>query len=125
MRIEASPPAIDRTQAAISSATSAGWQIINRDAAGIQFRKPKEWSKGAVVLGVILLLFWGFGLVILFLAALDYAIAKDKLAYVSAEQLAAGQGPVAAGAKTSPVVIIFAAILGVLVLLGILGALLT
>lgn len=123
MRIEATPPAIDRTQAAISAATSAGWQIVNRDAAGIQFRKPKEWSKGAVILGVILLLFWGFGLIVLFFALLDYLIAKDRLAYVSAADLAAGTGPHDPGAKTSAAAWILAALLASIVLLGVIGSL--
>jgi cytochrome b561 len=87
----------DRTQEVIAAATADGWQIVSRDAGGIQFRKPKQWQKGAVVLGLLLLLFWGLGLLVLLVAVLDYAIAKDKLAYLTSEQLAAGT-PVSAPA---------------------------
>jgi hypothetical protein len=123
MRIEAPSSAVDRTEAAIAQATQGGWQILNRDAAGIQFRKPKQWSKGAVIFGVILLLFWGFGLVILFLAALDYLIAKDRLAYVSTADLAAGKGPQDPGTKTSVVAWVLAGLLALIVLMAILGTL--
>ncbi|MBX3749713.1 MAG: hypothetical protein KF897_06470, partial [Opitutaceae bacterium] len=88
-----------------------------------QFRKPKQWSKGAVILGVILLIFWGLGLVILFLAALDYLIAKDRLAYVAAADLAAGKAPQDPAAKTSVVAWILAGLIALIVLMAILGAL--
>jgi hypothetical protein len=114
----------DRTQEAIATATAAGWQIVSRDALGTQFRKPKQWSKGAVVVGVVLLIFWGFGLVILFLALLDYLIAKDQLAYATTEQLAAGAGPATAAAKGTPVVAkVLAGILVVIVALAMFGLL--
>lgn len=83
----------DRTQQTLFLASDSGWQIASRDADGVQFRKAKQWSKGAVILGCVLLLFWGLGLLVLLLAALDYALAKDKLCYVTAEQLARGIGP--------------------------------
>jgi hypothetical protein len=87
------PASVDRTAEVIAASSAAGWQIVHRDITGAQFRKPKEWSKGALILGAVLLLLWGIGLFVLLLAALDFAMSKDKVAYVSAADLARGIGP--------------------------------
>ena len=117
----------DRTQETIAKATSAGWQIVSRDAGGTQFRKPKQWSKGAVVTGVVLLLFWGFGLVVLALAALDYLMAKDKLSYLTAAQLAAGaavappeKAAATLGGTAKTFAIIVGSVAGLTVVIGVL-----
>ncbi|HVT74595.1 MAG TPA: hypothetical protein VHD61_15785 [Lacunisphaera sp.] len=116
---------IDLTNDALAQATAAGWQIVSRDAAGVQFRKPKEWSKAAVILGLVLLIFYGFGLLILLLAALDYAMAKDKLIYVPADQLARDgwkaakqKAAVTVGGLFKTAAIIIGLIVGVTVLVG-------
>jgi hypothetical protein len=111
----------DQTEQTIARATAAGWQIVSRDAGGIQFRKPKQWSKGAVITGCVLVLFWGFGLIVLALAGLDYLIAKDRLAYMTAGQLAAGRWPEDKPAGTSMLAKGLAVLLLVIVGLAILG----
>jgi hypothetical protein len=54
----------------------AGWRIVSETAAGVQLEKPKSMralDKGALVLGILCLAFWGLGIILIAIALLDYA----------------------------------------------------
>lgn len=74
-------------QNAIALYTSRGWQVISQTEDSVQLRKPKEWSKTLLGLGCITIVLFGAGLVILIVAAIDYALKKEQVIYLTADQL--------------------------------------
>jgi hypothetical protein len=74
---------------------SRGWQILSRTETSAQLKKSKEWSKIGILLFVVLPLLGGciyfpiFGIAIIgfIFVFLDYLIRKDRLEYVTIEQL--------------------------------------
>jgi len=70
----------------IAKRTSQGWQVVNQTDNSVQMRKPKRWSTTLLVLGGVLLLFFGVGLIFWLLAVIDYAIKKEQTLFVSKDQ---------------------------------------
>lgn len=66
-----------------------GWALGYRASNGCQFTKPKQWNKVGLIFGLVLLPFWGIGLIFWVLTLLDYLIAKDKTMFVSVTQMEA------------------------------------
>lgn len=78
--------------------TAEGWQIVSQTPEGVQFRQAKRWSGvgsvlfillpllGSVVLGPL-----GFGIAVFgfIFVLLDYLVKKDRVAYVTADELRA------------------------------------
>lgn len=71
----------------IQRRTAKGWQVISQTDSTVQMKKPKRWSKLGLVLGFILLLLYGAGLIILLLTVIDYALQKEKVVFITAEEL--------------------------------------
>lgn len=70
--------------------TGKGWQVVSQSDNGVQFVKPKAWSKLLLIGGLLGLVFFGAGLILLIFAAIDYAIKKDQNFYVSLADAADG-----------------------------------
>jgi hypothetical protein len=74
--------------------TKKGWQVVSRNDAAVQVRKPKQWSRVGVVLFVLLPALGGCFFPALFVIALigllfviiDYLLKKEKLEYIRLEQ---------------------------------------
>lgn len=75
--------------------TQKGWQVVNRTEAAIQVRRPKQWSQIGLVLFVLLPAvggcffapLFGVALVGLLFVLLDYLLKKERLEYITIEQL--------------------------------------
>lgn len=88
--------------------TSQGWQILNRTDVSAQLKKSKEWSKVGLVLFVLVPLLGGcvyfplfaIALIGLLFVVLDYLLRKERLLYVTAEQLSQGEIPLAQQGST-------------------------
>lgn len=82
-------------QQEVARLTGQGWQVVSQSDAGVQLRKPKEWSKAGVVLFVFLpllaALFYGPLLFVaiggLILVAADYVIRKERTTYLTIEHM--------------------------------------
>ncbi|MCB8945424.1 MAG: hypothetical protein H6658_16875 [Ardenticatenaceae bacterium] len=75
----------------IAKLSKQGWQVISQTEFSVQLRRPRNWSCLLLALGLLLLPFWGIGLIILLIAAIDYAIKKDQIVFVTAQDLRAKQ----------------------------------
>ncbi len=64
-----------------------GWTVSYRANNGVQFTTRKQWSKTGLILGLVLLSFWGIGIIFWILALLDYLLAKDKTIFVSVDKM--------------------------------------
>lgn len=71
----------------IAYVAKEGWQVDHTTDSAVQIRKPKEWNKTAVLLSSFAILLFGVGFLFLLLCGLDYAIKKDRVVYVTADQL--------------------------------------
>lgn len=71
----------------IKRRTEKGWQVISQTDSTAQMRKPKRWSKIGLILGFLLLLLYGAGLIILLLTVIDYLVQKEKIIYITADEL--------------------------------------
>jgi hypothetical protein len=76
----------------IAKKSSQGWQVVNRTDNSVQMRKPKQWNRPTLIIGFITAVI-GLGLLILLLAVLDYAFKREKVAFVTVEQLRSGNIP--------------------------------
>jgi hypothetical protein len=95
----------------LSRWTRDGWEILYRDADGVQFKKPKQWNRwrlGIFVLAPVLLattsgwwlgplpavalssFMWVLAVVSLFIQVVLYLLNKDQLRYVRADELEPG-----------------------------------
>lgn len=87
-----SPPLLDQR---VEEHVQAGWQIVYRTSTTAQLKKTKQWNSGCLVVSAIFLVvgfifspvLGGIGLFLLLLAVIDYALKKDKLIYLTEEQL--------------------------------------
>ena len=77
----------------ITTKTAKGWQVINKDTSSVQLRRPKQWSKLLLIVGVVGLVAFGAGLILLVLAAVDYALQKEAVIFVTADQIRSGEVP--------------------------------
>lgn len=77
----------------INEQTSKGWIIEHKDDDGIQLIKRKKWSAPLLIIGLITLLFWGFGLILLVLAVILYLTGKDEVQYLSYPDIINGDFP--------------------------------
>lgn len=67
--------------------TAQGWQVISRTDNSVQLRKPKQMSGCLVILGVVLLVAFGAGLIVLGLAVVDYMSQKEQVIFVTADDI--------------------------------------
>lgn len=77
----------------IAEKSRKGWQIISRDPGAVQMKRGKRLDVAGLIIGAVLVIAYGVGLIILILVALDYATQKERIAYVTAAQLAADDIP--------------------------------
>lgn len=99
--------------------TGQGWQILNRTDSSAQLKKTKEWSKVGLVLFVLVPLLGGlaylplFGITLLGLifVLVDYLLRKDRLLYLTADQVGRGEIPIAQQGSTWTQPLIVGAIL--------------
>lgn len=67
--------------------SARGWQIVSRTRTSAQFRRPKQWSKGLLIIGIVLLFFGGIGLPVLLLAVVVYLLQKEEVIFVDVKEL--------------------------------------
>jgi len=89
----------------IAKRTSQGWQVVNQTDNSVQMRKPKRWSTTLLVLGGVLLLFFGVGLIFWLLAVIDYAIKKEQTLFVTADELRKGVEKKPASSMKGPLIV--------------------
>jgi hypothetical protein len=80
---------------AIAEHTRTGYRVVSQSESGVQFARPKQWSTLGLILFVLLpvlsTFLFGLGSLIiafigLLIVALDYALRKEKLVYLTADQ---------------------------------------
>lgn len=74
-------------QAYVAKMTRYGWQVIHQTESSVQLRKPKKWSGLLLGIGFILLCAAGLGVIVLLLAAIDYATRKESIIFTTADEL--------------------------------------
>ena len=74
-------------QMQIAEMTPKGWQIVSQSESSIQIRKPRQWSKLLLILGLVGLLFYGAGIIFLILAVFDFLLKKDRVMFITADQI--------------------------------------
>ena len=84
------------TQQIIQHYTALGWQVVHADDAGVSLRKPKQWSSLLLILGLVGLVAFGAGLILLLLAVIDYALKSEQTLYVTPADIADGVYPMPA-----------------------------
>ena len=60
--------------------------MISEGPSGAQMELPKKMkgqTKGALVIGFLLILAWGFGIIIIIAALIDYAMQKKQTKFIS------------------------------------------
>ena len=85
------PPAVpantdDRYRAELRAALAEGWVLLSEGPSGAQLELPrrmKTQTKIALVLGFLLVLAWGFGLIIVAAALIDYALQKKETKFIA------------------------------------------
>jgi hypothetical protein len=63
------------------------WELINRTEKGVQLRKIKRPKMIGFWVGLILLPFWGIGFILWILVLLDYALQREKIIFVTIDQM--------------------------------------
>lgn len=63
------------------------WEIINRTDKGIQIKQIRKANSLGIIVGIILIPFWGIGFIILLLALLDYALFREKIRFITTDQM--------------------------------------
>jgi hypothetical protein len=71
----------------IAERTAQGWEVVSQTESSAQLRKSKRWSRTLLILGAVLLIFFGAGLIFWVLALIDYGIKKDQVVFVTADTL--------------------------------------
>jgi hypothetical protein len=69
---------------------SSKWEVINRTDKGIQIKKIRKFNMIGFWVGLILLPFWGIGVIFWFLAIFDYMwqfMAGDKIKFVTVDRM--------------------------------------
>lgn len=69
---------------------SGKWEVINRTDKGIQIKKIRKFNMIGFWVGLILLPFWGIGVIFWFLAIFDYMwqfMAGDKIKFVTVDRM--------------------------------------
>ncbi len=118
------PSRLDRE---VERLTQDGWQVTNRTNTSAQLRKPRQWSPIGLILFVVLPLcggfafpaLWGVAVVGLLFVVADYLLRKERLLYLTEEQLNRGEIPNVSGGSTWTGPLIVGAILIVLFLIWI------
>jgi hypothetical protein len=95
----------------IARQTARGWQIISRTDNSAQLRMPKQWSSLLLVLGLILLCLYGAGLIVLLLALVDYLLQKERVVFVTANELRAQTTTITATRTRGPIATVALAVI--------------
>jgi len=66
---------------------SGKWQVINQTDKGIQIKRTRKFSRLGFWIGLLLLPFWGIGIIFWTLALFDYIIQGDKVKFVTLNQM--------------------------------------
>lgn len=74
----------------IARLTGRGWQVVSRTPTGAQLRKPKQWHRGMLLLGLLTLIVFGVGLIFWLIALVDYLLKRDQLVYIAAQDVRLG-----------------------------------
>ena len=70
--------------------TKQGWHVVTQTTNSVQMKKPRQWSKGLLILGFALLVLFGAGLIFLIWALLDYLFQKEEIIFFTADQIRTG-----------------------------------
>lgn len=71
----------------IKRLSKAKWELINRNDQGIQIKRIKRPKMIGFWAGLILLPFWGIGLILWFLVLLDYVLQREKIIFITIDQM--------------------------------------
>lgn len=69
---------------ALKKLTDAGWVVISEGPSGAQLKGPKVMTgqnKVCLILGLVLLIFWGIGLLLLLLVFLQHVLLQKQPAH--------------------------------------------
>jgi len=73
----------------IAKMTKRGWLVVNRSGSLVQMRRPKQWNRGLLILGLATLCAV-IGIVPLFLAVIDFLFKRDLVTTFTAEDVRRG-----------------------------------
>lgn len=76
----------------IAQKSTKGWEVISREDHSVQLKRPKQWSKVGLILGAATAIV-GLGFLILFLTLIDYLLQKEKVIFVTADDIRLGSVP--------------------------------
>jgi hypothetical protein len=71
----------------INRLSKAKWEVINRTSNGIQIKQVKRMNCLGFWVGLILLPFWGIGFIIWLLVLLDYALQRERILFITIDQM--------------------------------------
>lgn len=71
----------------ISEMSSEGWTVVSLTKSSVQLRKPKQWNATLLILGTIGIVFMGIGLLLIFLAVIDYLLKKDETKFITTNEI--------------------------------------
>lgn len=71
----------------ITAHSKNGWEIVNRSPSSVQLKKRKKLSRAVLLIGVLLIPAGGLGLIILLIAVIAHLAQKDKIVYITANDL--------------------------------------
>ena len=74
----------DRYKKLLSFAISEGWTVSSEGPSGAQLKKPRKMAtstKVVLYLGIILLLAWGVGLILIIISLIDYYVRTKEQTY--------------------------------------------
>jgi hypothetical protein len=63
------------------------WEVINRASNGMQVRQIKRMNRLGFWAGLLLIPFWGIGFIIWLLVLLDYALQREKIKFITVDQM--------------------------------------
>lgn len=76
----------ERYQKSLKEALGKGWIMISEGPSGAQLELPKRMkgqTKGAIIVGILLVFLYGIGVIIIAAALIDYAMQKKETQFIS------------------------------------------
>jgi hypothetical protein len=83
---QAPESAEERYSRQFKEALAQGWVVLSEGPSGAQMELPKKMktqTKVALVIGLILILLWGFGFLVIIAALIDYAMQKKETKFIA------------------------------------------
>lgn len=97
--------------------TAKGWQILYKTDSTVQLKRPRQWNRLLLIVGLLTIPVFGIGVVILILALVDYLIKPERVISVTDKQLAGGKEPVIPSDWAGPTAVFIIIVGGLLLLI--------